>query len=289
MRRFLPAALATLLLLLGAPAAWAKPPVWVIHGPHATIVLFGSVHVLPKGLDWEPDALRAALAKADDLWFEIPLDDDSAMQAARLAVSRGMLPEGQTLSAQLSAPARARLARVAESCGVSVEQLDHLKPWLAEITLSLAVYQKVGAVREGGVELEISQATPPAVKRRAFETAVQQIGFLSGASMTDQVASLEETLGELDEGPISYERVVTVWMAGDARGITREALDPMRRKAPGEYRALVVERNKNWVPLILDRLNGDGEAVMVVGVGHLVGPDSVPALLRAKGISVEGP
>ena len=32
-----------------------------------------------------------------------------------------------------------------------------------------------------------------------------------------------------------------------------------------------------------------GEAVMVVGVGHLVGPDSVPALLRARGVVVEGP
>jgi uncharacterized protein YbaP (TraB family) len=39
----------------------------------------------------------------------------------------------------------------------------------------------------------------------------------------------------------------------------------------------------------MDRLNGKGEAVMVVGVGHLVGPDSVPALLRARGVSVDGP
>jgi len=43
------------------------------------------------------------------------------------------------------------------------------------------------------------------------------------------------------------------------------------------------------VPIILKRLEGQGEAVMVVGVGHLVGPDSVPALLRARGIPVEGP
>jgi len=82
---------------------------------------------------------------------------------------------------------------------------------------------------------------------------------------------------------------VTVWMAGDAPGIVREALDPMIKASPGVYRSLVVARNHRWVDAITDRLNGQGEAVMVVGVGHLVGPDSVPALLRARGVSVDGP
>ena len=35
--------------LIAVPA-WAKPPVWVAHGPHATVVLFGSVHILPGAL-----------------------------------------------------------------------------------------------------------------------------------------------------------------------------------------------------------------------------------------------
>ncbi len=287
-RRLLSAA-AGLLLWLSPQAAAAKPPVWIVHGPHATVVLFGSVHILPKGLDWEPDALKAALARANDLWFEIPLDDSSLGAAARLAIARGLQPAGQTLSAQLSDAGRARLARVAAACDLPIAQLDHLRPWLAEITLSLAVYAKAGAVRDGGVELEIAAATPATVSRRAFETADQQIDFLSGASPADQIASLEETLSELDEGPASYQRVVNAWMAGDARGLAREALRPMMKQAPGEYRTLVVQRNEAWVPAILDRLKGDGEAVMVVGVGHLVGPDSVPALLRAQGIPVEGP
>ena len=63
----------------------------------------------------------------------------------------------------------------------------------------------------------------------------------------------------------------------------------MIKSAPGVYRSLVVARNRRWVDAIMDRLNGKGEAVMVVGVGHLVGPDSVPALLRARGVSVDGP
>ena len=65
-RRFL-SALAGLVCWLLAGAAIAQPPVWVVHGPHATVVLFGSVHILPPGLDWEPPKLKEALGQASDL------------------------------------------------------------------------------------------------------------------------------------------------------------------------------------------------------------------------------
>jgi uncharacterized protein YbaP (TraB family) len=289
MTRRLISALFGLFVWLLAGAAAARPPVWVVHGPHATIFLFGSVHILPPGLDWEPPMLKRALAVADDLWFEIPLDDASSLTATRLASQQGLQGPGESLSSQLSPASHARLAKVAQGCGVNVEGLDHLRPWLAEITLSLAVYRQAGAVQEEGVERQIAGLAPASVPRRSFETAEQQIGFLSKAPLPDQVASLEETLGELDEGPASYERVVTVWMAGDAPGLVREALNPMIKSSPGVYRSLVVARNHRWVDQILTRLQGTGEAVMVVGVGHLVGPDSVPALLRAHGVLVDGP
>jgi uncharacterized protein YbaP (TraB family) len=274
---------------LVAGAAAAQPPVWVVRSGSASVVLFGSVHILPPGLDWEPPALTAALAKANDLWFEIPLDPASSATASRLALAQGLQPPGDSLSAELSPKARAHLARVARSAGVSLDSLERLRPWLAEITLSLAVYAQVHAAADQGVERQIDQLAPKSVPRRALETTEQQIDYLSEAPMADQVASLEETLGELDDGPASYERIVTVWMAGDAAGLTREALRPMMRAAPGEYRSLVVARNRRWVDQIVTRLAGTGEAVMVVGVGHLAGPDSVPALLRARGFSVEGP
>jgi uncharacterized protein YbaP (TraB family) len=289
MNRIARLAIAALCVWLGAGAAAAQPPVWVVRQGQATVVLFGSVHVLPPGLDWEPPALKTALAAASDLWFEIPLDPESTATASRLAQARGLQAPGASLTAELTPRGRARLIRVARSAGVSVQTLERLKPWLAEITLSLAVYAQAHAAADQGVERQIDQATPQAVPRRALETTEEQIGYLSEAPIADQVASLEETLGELDGGPASYRRVVDDWMAGDANGLTREALRPMMRAAPGEYRSLVVDRNRRWVDQIVQRLGGTGEAVMVVGVGHLVGPKSVPALLRARGLSVEGP
>jgi uncharacterized protein YbaP (TraB family) len=289
MLRSLRFALAALLLALFAGAAAAEPAVWVVKGRAATVVLFGSVHLLPPHLAWEPAKLKRALAEADDVWFEIPIDDAANLAAGQAALAAGLQPEGLTLSAQLTARDQARLARAAQVCGLPAEGLDRLKPWFADVTLSVASYRMAGAAVEDGVERQISASLPPTVRRRAFETPAEQIGYLSAAPVPDQVASLRQTLDELDQGPASYRRLVRAWMSGDARALRREALKPMMTEAPGVYKSLVADRNHRWVETIAERLKGSGEAVVIVGVGHLVGPDGVPALLRARGFVVEGP
>ena len=280
---------AAALMFLLAGAARADPPLWVLHGPQSTVILFGSVHLLPSGGDWEPARLKASIAQADDLWFEIPIDDAASLAAQRAALAQGFEPQGVTLRGQLPPTEQTHLEQIAARYGLSVEGLDRLKPWLAEVTLSLAVYRQAGAAPEDGVERTLSAAAPPGLARHAFETPEAQIGYLAQTPAADQVASLEETLGELDQGAASYQRLVAAWEAGDAHAIATEAVDPLKQAAPGVYRALVTERNQRWVRMIKDRLKRPGLCVMVVGVGHLVGPDSVPAMLRAEGLSVEGP
>jgi len=282
-------AVAALVVSVFAGQAAANPPLWVIHEHGSTIVLFGSIHALPPKLDWEPERLKRAIAGARDLWLEIPMDQASDLAAGQLAAERGLQPQGQTLSASLSAEGRARLARVAAAGGEPLAGIERLRPWMAELVLSLATYKTEGVSAEEGVERQLLRAAPKDIRREAFETPREQIDFLSSASPADQIASLEETLGELDDGSASYNRLLKAWMAGDVGALRREALDPLIKTAPAVYRTLVVDRNHRWVEAIEKRLKQPGEAVMVVGVGHLVGPDSVPALLRARGVVVEGP
>ena len=282
-------AIAALVVGLTASQAVAGPPMWVIREHGSTIVLFGSIHALPPKLKWEPERLKRAIAGARDLWLEIPMDQASDLAAMQLAAERGMLPEGQTLSALLSADGRARLARVATATDEPLAGVERLRPWRAELALSLAAYRKEGISATEGVERQLLRGAPADIRFEAFETPLEQIDYLSGASAADQIASLEETLGELDEGAASYDRLLKAWLAGDVRSLRREALDPLIKTAPGVYKTLVVDRNRRWVDAIEKRLKQPGGAVMVVGVGHLVGPDSVPALLRARGVVVEGP
>jgi uncharacterized protein YbaP (TraB family) len=286
--------IAALTTFAGLPAR-AEPPVWVAHGKGATLVLFGSVHILPHDLDWEPQTLKDALTGADELWFEIPLDPAALLDASRMALAQGMLPEDQALSAQLSPVGQQRLAQEALALNLPLDALQHLRPWLADLTLSQAASARDGATADQGVERQLADAAPQA-SRHALETPVQQIAIFAGASPQAQKASLEDTLRELVEDPGEMRRLIDAWRAGDVAAIDREGVQDLARVSPELFKALITDRNAAWVRTLIQRLNAppahDGRpdaVVVVVGAGHLVGPGGVPALLRARGVKVDGP
>lgn len=275
-------------LSLAAPAR-AEPPVWIVRDADSEVVLFGSIHVLPPGLAWRPKALDRALAEAQDLWFELPSGPAAEAEVARLAATLGILPPGQSLFRLLPAEDAALLIKVARSHGVEPANLDRLEPWLAEVALAGAAYRKSGADTANGVEAQVSGSAPESIRREAFETPAQQIRLFDEAPLPEQLASLRETLRELDTDPQAYDKLVRAWMAGDVRGLDEEALQPLRQASPGVFRRLVSDRNARWVDALDLRLKGRGKTVVVVGVGHLVGDEGLPARLRALGYSVTGP
>ena len=288
--RRLGALAAVAMLALAAPApASAKPPVWVIRSHGATLVLFGSIHLLPAGLDWRPPALDDALVSADEVWFELPINAKAGEEAANVSLMRGALPKDMRLTALMSEDDSARLMQAAVALHCTPEAVDRMQPWMAELTLSVAEDAKSGADASSGVEDQIEALAGPAVARRSFETAAQQIEFLAGAPLRDQVASLNWTVGEIVGDPDSYRRVVDEWMDGDLMGLKHDANDPLQKVSPRLYERLILKRNRAWAGELASRLKKPGKIVVVVGIGHLIGPDGLPALLRARGFDVEGP
>ena len=283
-----PLILALGLALTALPAS-AQPPVWVVRDADSTIVIFGSVHLLPPGLDWRPAALDAALKDADDLWFELPIDGTASRETAQLAVARGVLPPGETLSSRLSRKGRARLTAAAERLHVPMAALERMRPWLADLTLGVAQLAGGGANGSDGVERTLSRAAPASAQRRAFETPEQQIAFFADVPDKEQVAALEHSLREMQAEPRTYDKLIEAWVVGDLKMLERRGLAPMRRASPRLYRRLVTQRNARWTQMLTERLAGSGETVVVVGAAHLIGKDGLPAMLRARGIAVEGP
>ena len=278
-----------LVLAFGAGPALAQPPLWVAHGRHATLYLFGSVHILPRNVDWAPAALTSAIAKADEIWFELPIDEATDLEAARLVAQRGIAPAGDDLFSHLTQAQATRLTATCQALAVSCASLARMRPWLADLTLSLAMDAKAGAVSDQGVEQKLQALAPPTTRRMAFETAALQIALLADTPLDDQLASLDESLTDYQDDPDSYRRMIDEWMAGDLAGLQKDALSPLANAAPGFYRRLITDRNQRWAGLLAKRLEGRGVGVVVVGAGHLIGPGGVPALLRARGFRVDGP
>ena len=66
--------------------------------------------------------------------------------------------------------------------------------------------------------------------------------------------------------------------------LAREMVAPMKRESPEFYDAILTRRNQGMADKIADVLAGEGVSFVAVGAAHLVGPDSIQALLAKKGI-----
>ena len=284
---------ALLLLVLAAAsapaAAQAQPAVWIVRDQDSEMLLFGSIHLLPPGLDWRPQALDAALAQADDLWFELPVGPATDQEAARLAMRLGLLPPGQGLYERLPEDSRLRLGRLAVKYGVPPNVLDQLKPWFAEVLLVTSMLGAQGADIAYGVERQVSGAAPPDVRLQALESVEDQLAAFDDVPMDEQLASLGYNLQAMEEDPEAFDRLVGIWMDADLTALEAEAVTPLKAVAPALYERLIVARNGAWLARLQDRLEGSGRTVVVVGAGHLVGEVGLPARLRALGYQVEGP
>ncbi len=278
-----------LALALAAGSALAQPPIWRVTGAKGSAILFGSVHSLPTGLDWRPKRLTEAVAKASEIWFEIPIGGQDDAKAVDLLFAKGELSRGDTLAAHLSPSMLRRLDDDARALGVPPEALTGMKPWLADATLSVAADARAGALTSEGVERQISAIAPAGTPRRALETPAAQVAALARGTMREQIDLLAISLDEIEREPKSYETLLDAWMRADLVAMEREALAPLRSTSPRAYRALIIDRNQKWAREIEHRLDGSGDIVVIVGVGHLIGPDALPQLLSRRGLRVDGP
>jgi uncharacterized protein YbaP (TraB family) len=274
--------------LLLLPGAKAEPALWVVKGPHSTVYLFGSVHVLKKDQPWRSPKIDAAVKASGSLWLEIPDGDDTqAMQP--LILKLGVDAE-HPLSSRLSKEQIAKLDTVAKAAGIPSGEaaIDPLRPWLAAITLSVAPMVRAGFDPNSGVEQVLKPEFTAANKPlHGFETMEQQIHFFSDLPEKTQEEFLNSTLNDFDEAADKFSKIVAAWYAGDQPALDALFSGEFREKYPDLYRTLIVHRNEGFTKQIDSLLKGDGTSFVAVGAGHLVGTDGVPAMLEKMGWKVD--
>jgi uncharacterized protein YbaP (TraB family) len=103
--------------------------------------------------------------------------------------------------------------------------------------------------------------------------------------MPVQVEMLRATLDDVETQVKGVEEIVAGWRTGDLPTLERLLLKEFQ-DAPEVYQRLIVERNRNWAPIIAE-CQATAPCLVVVGGAHLLGPDSVVSLLAKAGFTVE--
>jgi uncharacterized protein YbaP (TraB family) len=168
-----------------------------------------------------------------------------------------------------------------------IEPLKRLKPWLLSLTLLTLEWQKAGFEADLGLDKHFYDlARSDAKTVQGLETVAFQISRFDGMTMEEQDRLLAETLKELDTQQTAVTALADAWKAGDVPTVERLVLQDLRSD-PRVYQRMLVDRNRDWLPKLEALFARRGRAFVVVGAAHLVGPDGLLAMLRARGYTVE--
>jgi len=277
-----PAAATDPVTTTAAPAA-KGPALWKVADSDTTIYLFGTVHVLPKDVDWYDATIAKAFEGSDILVTEIPMDAAAEADMQKLTMAKGMLPSGTTVRSLLTAEQTTQYTAALAKLGAPPEAFDPLKPWLVGLTFSIVPLMQSGYDPNSGVEKVLLAKTGDKPKG-ALETDEFQLGIFDTMPQDAQVAFMMEAATDMDKAKPMLDRMVAEWIEGDAdqlAEVMNEGMDD-----PKVAEALLYNRNANWANWIKTRLDQPGTVFIAVGAGHLAGAKSVQDLLTQKGIKV---
>jgi len=287
--RFLLAPLALLLIGATAPSPEpARPPLWKLSDADTTIYLFGTVHALPRGLQWKTGHVASAFAASDTLVVEVVEPDDMAsMAGAMMAMGKAAPGSLPPLMERVPADKRAALKALLDKSPLPPQLLDGCKTWFAALVLAAPSIAQAGLDPESGADRRLmSDARQRHMRMIGLETIDEQLGYFNGLAEDDQRALLVSMVDDTADSGVEFAALIHAWSSGDIRGIEKLADDEL--KASPHIRDLLLKsRNRHWADWLARRMKAPGTLFMAVGAGHLSGADSVQAMLRAQGYRID--
>jgi uncharacterized protein YbaP (TraB family) len=266
------------------------PSLWKISGSKPGQIgqtyMFGTIHVLPKNVDWRTPALEAAIAESDQLTIEVlGLEDTKAAAKifSRLAISKDLPDVEQRIKPSL----RDDLETVIDNSDIPEFALNRMETWAAALSLASAQTNKLGLSSEEGVEKKLSAQFRELKKPiTGLETIEQQLGYFDQLPESQQREMLTSVVEESGQTQTAFEDLFNAWITGDAAKLV-ELSEGGILDDPEMREKILVARNKDWTEQLDKKMQLPGISFVAVGAAHLVGPDAVQAMLAERGYKIQ--
>lgn len=274
------------LLLLCAAQAQSETSVWQLQQGESVLYLGGTCHLLRRADFPLPSQFARAYGAADLVVFETDIgkaNEATTLQKLRARASYG---DGSSLEQHLSPQTYSLLSQYCAANGIPLTLLQPLRPVMAALTVTDVELMKLGVTQEGVDSSFYQQATRDHKKREALETIDQQIDFIVGIGEGQEDDFVAYSLKDLESIEQQYGELLEAWRSGSSDKLAHLLGDDVGSKFPRIYEKLITERNAQWLPRIEAYLRTPEKEFILVGVGHLVGPEGIIATLRRKGYKI---
>jgi uncharacterized protein YbaP (TraB family) len=268
------------------------PLAWRIETERgAKLFLLSSIHVGPPSGWVYPPAVEHAFERSSAVVVEVDPAELSGGRLQMLVARYGMLPAGTKLRDRISPETWNLLQQHVERSALPPDAVERMQPWLIGNLLVTDATRRLGLSPHGGVDVGfVDQAGERSVV--PLESAEYQLSLLANMPGTMQELNLRDTIERFDDIDGYVTELVDRWRVGDQPGLERlffsgYGVDPT---SEAFLEILIFRRNREMAErlrVLLDAEQHQGETVfVVVGAGHVIGPNGIPALLAERGYRV---
>jgi uncharacterized protein len=261
---------------------------WRIDRGPSTVFLLGSVHVAKSDIYPLNDYIEDAFSSSVRLAVEVDVSGLDKTEVQKRLLELGVLPHERSLSGDLGPETAAEVAERLALAGLSMDDFQMFRPWVAYMTLTALDLARLGYGAENGVDLHfLGRAGNREIVQ--LEGVDSQLELLAGLSDSDQVQLLREYLRE--SGRLSDETAALfdAWTAGDQARIAELATFGADDSglASRMEEAFLRKRDAQMAEKIQELLRLPGATFVVVGAAHLVRPGSIIDCLGRSGYAAE--
>lgn len=257
----------------------AEPLYWQAHKGDLNYLIFGSVHVGDKSMYPLPDPVVNYLIESDGIIIETDVTNSTGVQYPSISVTSQDVLNKTQLS---------ELNGIANLLNLNAQQLLNSPPWATALTIQMRQIEYLGYRPSDGVDLHLI------AKARANQKAVYpleslqfQIDMLTGQAESGKELLLS-AIDEFDHSEDATKCLIESWKKGDLGKLNQFA--QLAEMSPEFERAFLTDRNIDWAEQMQNpswSANQKGHYLMVVGALHLLGDQSVLALLKDKGFTIK--
>ncbi len=262
---------------------------WELRGPgiRKASYVFGTIHMIGEKDFVLTDATKEALSKSKTLVMEIDLSEmlASSMKMLTMAPMRDGKKLKDLISEEDYQLVKTYFAEEAQSAELKLLPFETIENWKPMLLQSF-LYQDMieGPVKAYEMEfLNLGKANE--MEFGGLETIEDQIGVFEKIPYKDQAEALVEMIKDIQSGKNTgkneFEKLVEMYKSQDIDGMVEMSGEQFEQMDNAED-ALLNNRNKNWIPQIIERAKKE-PTFFAVGAAHLGGENGVIRLLMQEG------
>lgn len=268
---------------------FAQSSVWKVSKGDGYFYLGGTIHVLSVDDHPLPKEYKMAYDDADEIIFETDMDKLNSPEVQAKFMTAMTFGDDRTLASSLDPKNYRKIEDYLTSRQVAINNFSSFHPWGMSIIITVMEYQKLGMKEEYGVdtyfnELALNDNKP----RSGLETADEQLTAIKSMGDIDPNDVIEYTLRDIDRLPEFIEIMKQSWLHGDLDGLSKsDVVMQMESDTPAMYKALLTDRNNNWMRSLPSLVENKNIEFVLVGALHLAGEEGLLHQLKIKGFKVE--